>query len=70
MIFVIQFGLEKICKKCPKFLEIFRGLGMILAMKTSLINKKKYIRVFSTLILRCLRKKKRFAKEFQILSST
>jgi hypothetical protein len=26
--------------------------------------------VFSTLILRCLRKKKRFAKEFQILSST
>jgi hypothetical protein len=43
---------------------------MILAMKTSLINKTDYIRVFSTLILRCSKEKTRFAKEFQILSST
>jgi hypothetical protein len=57
-------------KNTPKVSLIFQGLGMILVMKTNLINTKHYIRMFTTTILRCLKKKSILAKTFHLLSST
>jgi hypothetical protein len=43
---------------------------MILVMKKSSINQKIYIKMFTTSILKCLKKNKKLAKIFHLLSST
>jgi hypothetical protein len=62
--------LKKYAKNIPKNYVIFWGLGMILAMKINFINQKNYIRMFTTPILRCLKKNQIFPKIFHPLSNT
>jgi hypothetical protein len=60
-------------KKYPKSVLnnfiISRGLGMILVTKTNSINQKNYIGMFTTSILRCMKKNQILAKTFDLLSS-
>ncbi len=62
-IFVISFGLEKVPKKYfQEYPPFLRGWGMILVIKTNLINQKNYIKIFTTSILRCLKKNSNICK--------
>ncbi len=49
---------EKISKNIPNNFIIFQGLGMILVITTKFINQKHYIRMFTTSILKCMKKTK------------
>jgi hypothetical protein len=47
----------------PKISPIFEGLGMILVIKTNLINQKNNIIMFTTSILKCLKKKTKYLQK-------
>jgi hypothetical protein len=59
---ILSFGLEKVSQKYLKNYIIFIRLRMILVMKTNSIYKKNYIKIFTTSISRCLRRKKTICK--------
>jgi hypothetical protein len=52
-----HLDLKKYPKSIFKDYVIFWGLGMILIMKINSINQKNYIRMFTTSILKSLKKK-------------
>jgi hypothetical protein len=49
--------------------SFFKGLGMNLVMKINSINQKNNVRMFTTSILRCLKKNQILAKTFHLLSN-
>jgi hypothetical protein len=48
-------------------MSFFRGWGLILDMKTNSINQKNYIKMFTTSILRCLKKKPNTCKNISCI---
>jgi tRNA G10 N-methylase Trm11 len=49
----------------PEISSLFRELGMILAIENKLIDRTNYIRAFTKLILRFLKKNKKLQKHFK-----
>jgi hypothetical protein len=66
MHFVIVFGFQKIPQKYPQQFCHFLGVGDDFSYE----NKFQYIGMFSTSILRCMKKNQTFAKTILLFSST
>jgi hypothetical protein len=68
MIFVINFGLEKV----PQNFIIFEKVEDDSNYEKTLVDRTNYIRVSTTLILRCLKKQicKKISSNFNVLKST
>jgi hypothetical protein len=63
--------LKKYPNNIPNNYVIFKGLKMILInYEKKFINQKYYIKMFTTFILKCMKKNKILAKAFHLLSST
>jgi hypothetical protein len=68
-----DLDLKKYPKSIPNNYVIFLGLGMILVMKRKSINQNIYNKIFTTLILKCLKNKTKYLQKtftyFQVFSS-